>query len=86
MCLAAKQPSGGASANGTEPVQGNAWSSAWCHDIWAVASPAGIPTDYLNSYPVLKEFRNSIASVPEVAAFYAKESDDVRVNGYRQDA
>jgi glutathione S-transferase len=46
----------------------------------------GIPADYLNSYPVLKEFRNSIASVPEVAAFYAKESDDVRVNGYRQDA
>ena len=32
--------------------------------------PAGIPTDLLDSYPVLKEFRNSIATLPEVAAFY----------------
>lgn len=30
----------------------------------------GFPTDLLESYPVLKEFRNSIANLPEVAAFY----------------
>jgi glutathione S-transferase len=46
----------------------------------------GIPKDILDSYPALKEFRNSIASLPEVAGFYAKESDDIRVNGFKQDA
>eukprot|EP00879_Flechtneria_rotunda_P004904 GHRR01005178.1.p1 GENE.GHRR01005178.1~~GHRR01005178.1.p1 ORF type:complete len:218 (+),score=60.93 GHRR01005178.1:172-825(+) len=45
----------------------------------------GIPHDILSSYPALKEFRNSIASLPEVAAFYSKESDDIRTNGFRVD-
>lgn len=40
----------------------------------------------MNNYPVLKEFRNSIATVPGVAEFYAKETDDIRVNGFRPDA
>lgn len=30
----------------------------------------GLPTDLLDSYPVLRDFHNSIASLPEVAAFY----------------
>jgi hypothetical protein len=30
----------------------------------------GVPTDLLSSYPALKAFRNAIASLPEVAAFY----------------
>jgi hypothetical protein len=42
--------------------------------LWRVFCPAnllaGIPADILDSYPVIKEFRNSIASLPEVAAFY----------------
>lgn len=41
--------------------------------IWHVLSSyllAGIPADLLDSYPAVKEFRNSIASLPEVAAFY----------------
>lgn len=43
----------------------------------------GIPTDLLDAYPVLKEFRNSIANVPEIAAFYSKENDEVRNNGFK---
>jgi hypothetical protein len=30
----------------------------------------GIPTDLYDAYPVLKDFRNSVAAVPEVVAFY----------------
>jgi hypothetical protein len=35
---------------------------------------------------VLRAFRNQIASLPEVDAFYAKEDDDIRKNGFRADA
>jgi hypothetical protein len=49
---------------------------------------AGIPKDVLSGYPVLKEFRNSVAAVPEIAAFYAdaKNNDDIRTTGFRADA
>jgi hypothetical protein len=55
-----------------------------CHNECA----AGIPKDVLNSYTVLKEFRNTVASVPEIAAFYAdaKNNDDIRTTGFRADA
>jgi glutathione S-transferase len=43
----------------------------------------GVPTDLLESYPVLKDFRNSIANLPEVAAFYSKENDDIRNKGFK---
>uniref|UniRef100_A0A383VC85 Glutathione S-transferase n=1 Tax=Tetradesmus obliquus TaxID=3088 RepID=A0A383VC85_TETOB len=48
----------------------------------------GIPKDVLNDYPVLKDFRNSVAAVPAVAAFYAdaKNNDDIRTTGFRADA
>lgn len=46
----------------------------------------GVPSDLLASYPSLKAFRNAIASLPEVAAFYAKQDDDIRVKGFRADA
>lgn len=51
---------------------------------YAVAA-TGIPTDILDSYPALKSFRNAVASVPEIAAFYAKATDDTRKNGYTAD-
>lgn len=35
-----------------------------------VCFPAGFPADLLDSYPVLKEYRNSVAALPEIAAFY----------------
>jgi glutathione S-transferase len=50
------------------------------------AAAAGVPSDLLASYPSLKAFRNAIASLPEVAAFYAKQDDDIRVKGFRADA
>lgn len=43
----------------------------------------GIPLDVLDSYPVLKEYRNAIANLPEIAAFYSKETDDIRVKGFK---
>lgn len=46
----------------------------------------GFPADLLDSYPVLKEFRDSVASVPEIAAFYSKETDDIRVKGFQPPA
>lgn len=46
----------------------------------------GVPTDLLKDYPALKAFRNAIANVPEVAAFYAKETDDIRTKGFKADA
>jgi hypothetical protein len=49
-------------------------------------SCSGVPRDILTTYPVLKEFRNAIATLPEVAAFYAKETDDIRKNGFYADA
>lgn len=45
----------------------------------------GIPQDILESYPSLKAFRNAVATVPEIAAYYAKATDDVRKNGYTPD-
>lgn len=48
--------------------------------------PSGFPTDLLDSYPVLKEFWDSVASVPEIAAFYSKETDNIRVKGFRPPA
>jgi hypothetical protein len=32
--------------------------------------PAGFPADLLDSYPVLKDFRNSVAAVTEITAFF----------------
>jgi hypothetical protein len=37
------------------------------------------------AYPTLSSFRNAVAAEPAVAAYYAKESDDVRVAGFRPD-
>jgi hypothetical protein len=30
----------------------------------------GIPTNILDDYPALQDFRDSIASLPEIAVFY----------------
>lgn len=43
----------------------------------------GLPTDVLDGYPALKEFRESIARLPKIKAFYDKENDDIRVKGFR---
>lgn len=43
----------------------------------------GFPEDLLESYPVLKDFRNTVASVPEIAAYYSTATDDVRVKGFK---
>jgi glutathione S-transferase len=45
----------------------------------------GLPTTILDPFPALKAFRNDIASLPAVAAHYAKAEDDTRKNGYRPD-
>ncbi len=39
----------------------------------------------LNQYPVLKAFRNKIASEPPVKAYYEKDSDGIRAF-YKPDA
>lgn len=41
--------------------------ASWC--VCAGAA-AGFPADLLDSYPVLKDFRNSVAAVTEITAFY----------------
>jgi glutathione S-transferase len=46
---------------------------------------AGIPADLLDSFPSLKAFRNSIATIPEIKEYYAAATDDVRKNGYTPD-
>lgn len=38
-----------------------------------------MPKDLLDAYPDIKAYRNSIASVPGVRDFYAKENDDIRL-------
>lgn len=43
----------------------------------------GFPEDLLDSYPVLKDFRNAVASVPEIAAYYSTATDDVLVKGFK---
>ncbi|GBF98377.1 glutathione S-transferase [Raphidocelis subcapitata] len=47
----------------------------------------GVPKDLLDSYPVLKAYRNKIASHPKVKAYYekAENDDDVR-RAYKPDA
>eukprot|EP00878_Enallax_costatus_P004329 GHUV01004560.1.p1 GENE.GHUV01004560.1~~GHUV01004560.1.p1 ORF type:complete len:225 (+),score=64.82 GHUV01004560.1:496-1170(+) len=45
----------------------------------------GIRTDILDSYPHLKAFRHAVATVPEIAAYYAQATDDTRKNGYTPD-
>jgi glutathione S-transferase len=45
----------------------------------------GIPKDILNDYPACKEFRNKIANLPEVAAYYKTHDDDVRKTGFTAD-
>jgi hypothetical protein len=52
----------------------------------ALFLPAGLPRDILASYPTLAAFRNAVAAVPAVAAFYAKEQDEVRQAGFTPDA
>jgi hypothetical protein len=46
---------------------------------------AGIPRDILSPYPALAGFRNAVAGAPAVAAYYAKEEDEVRRAGFRTD-
>ena len=46
---------------------------------------AGVPKDLLKDYPDLKAYRNSVAALDAVAAFYAKETDDIRA-GFKPDA
>jgi hypothetical protein len=46
---------------------------------------AGIPVDVLDRWPVLKAFRNSIACLPEVVAYYSQATDDARKTGYTPD-
>jgi hypothetical protein len=46
---------------------------------------AGIPRDILSLYPALAGFRNAVAGAPAVAAYYAKEEDEVRRAGFRSD-
>lgn len=43
----------------------------------------GLPLNVLDAYPVLKEFQHTVATVPEIAAFYSKETDDIRVKGFK---
>lgn len=47
---------------------------------------AGLPTDLLTRWPALKAFRNSIATIPEVTAYYFNATDEPRKIGYRPDA
>jgi len=44
----------------------------------------GVPKDLLKDYPDLKAYRNSVAALDAVAAFYAKETDDIRA-GFKPD-
>jgi hypothetical protein len=46
---------------------------------------AGIPADLVSDFPALKAFRSQIASLPDVAAYYAAATDELRVKGYRPD-
>jgi glutathione S-transferase len=43
----------------------------------------GFPEDLLDSYPVLKGFRNTVALVPKIAAYYSTATDDVRAKGFK---
>jgi hypothetical protein len=45
----------------------------------------GVPKDLLKDYSDLKAYRNSVATLDAVAAFYAKETDDIRA-GFKPDA
>lgn len=56
-----------------------------CEHVSCVLLPAGIPSDILDSYPSLKAFRNSVATIPEIQQYYAAATDDVRRNGYTPD-
>ncbi|WIA33678.1 hypothetical protein OEZ86_006797 [Tetradesmus obliquus] len=44
-----------------------------------------LPRDILAAYPALAGFRNAVAAAPGVAAYYAKEEDEVRRAGFRTD-
>jgi glutathione S-transferase len=66
----------------------------WCYadlGIFSVLSAfksgwlQGIPTDILKDYPACKEFRNKIASLPEVAAYYKTQDDEARKTGFTAD-
>eukprot|EP00775_Hariotina_reticulata_P004727 gene4727-4977_t len=46
----------------------------------------GLPTDLLTRWPALKAFRNGIATLPEVTAYYFNATDEPRKIGYRPDA
>jgi glutathione S-transferase len=67
----------------------------WCYADLAVFSVLagfksgwleGMPKDILKDYPACKEFRNKIASLPEVAAYYETQDDEVRKTGYTPDS
>lgn len=45
----------------------------------------GVPADLLDSFPVLKAFRNSIATITAIRDYYAAATDDIRKNGYTPD-
>ena len=44
-----------------------------------------MPKDVLSAYPTIKAYRNAIANLEPVAAFYDKETDELRA-GFRADA
>lgn len=46
---------------------------------------SGLPRDILAAYPALAGFRDAVAAAPGVAAYYAKEEDEVRRAGFRTD-
>lgn len=46
----------------------------------------GVPTDIVSHFPALKAFRNSVATLPAVAVYYAAATDDLRKAGYTPDS
>ncbi|KAF6251918.1 hypothetical protein COO60DRAFT_1644510 [Scenedesmus sp. NREL 46B-D3] len=57
-----------------------------CLSLFRSGWMAGLPRDILSAYPTLAAFRCAVAAAPAVAAYYAKESDKVRLAGFRPDA
>lgn len=50
----------------------------------ASCHPPGIPKDLLNSYPAIKAFRNKIANLPAVKAYYQDKTEESRAS-YKPD-
>ena len=47
--------------------------------------PAGVPPTLLDEYPVLKAYRNKIASVPAIKEYYDKHGEGYRA-AFKSDA